>query len=137
MDVGASLALADARYRAQLDALALSSSSEMDDHTLDIQFERGGETFYLEVCDDDLQRASFTLAYEIDAALKADRARLERAALSCAAASIGVVVTIDECDDVVFRYDAFVDRDYTLNDALARILTELERAQERFFAGLA
>lgn len=124
------------RYAAQLQALGYATETDCEDAQCDLSFVRGDETFYLEVYEDDLRLARFSLAYSLDDAVKADRARLLDLAHENSAACEGAVTLIDEENDVEFRHDAFVGEDLDLRPTLERILDALEDAQERFFESL-
>jgi hypothetical protein len=124
-------------YEGQLRAIGLVPDTDRADAETNIGFTYAGETFYLEIDNGDLANVRFTLAYSLDPAVKADRAKLLETALENTTACTAVATLIDEDSDVVFRYDAFASPDLNLAAVLQRILDAMQSAQERFFTQIA
>jgi hypothetical protein len=120
-------------YCGQLKAIGLTPDTDRADEETNIGFRYDDEDFYLELDNADLQNVRFTLSYELNDKMKADRVRLLGDALENTAACTAVATLIDEDDDVVFRYDAFVGPELNISPVLTRILDALQVAQERFF----
>jgi hypothetical protein len=127
---------ASRRYERQLEQLGFKTETEQEDGVCDISFVRGDEIFYLEVQDDDVAIARLSLSYELDENQKNDPAQLLEVANTTSSESKGVLVIIDEDNDVEFRHDAFVNADLDLGPSLPRILDALEETQQRFFDAL-
>jgi hypothetical protein len=123
-------------YEGQLRALGLAPDTDRADVETNIGFTYDDEAFYLEIDNGDLQNVRFTLAYSLDASVKADRAKLLEIALENSTACTAVTTLLDEESDVVFRYDAFVGPELDVSPVLTRILDALQAAQERFFSKL-
>jgi hypothetical protein len=120
-------------YCGQLRAIDLDPDVDRSDEETNIAFTFGGETFYLELDNNDLQNVRFTLAFALGPELKSDRGKLVAAAQENTSACTAVATLIDEESDVVFRYDAFVGPDLNVAPVLKRILDTMQEAQERFF----
>ncbi|HTX58727.1 MAG TPA: YbjN domain-containing protein [Verrucomicrobiae bacterium] len=125
------------RYDAALGGLGYATEVGSEDGTCEIGFVRAGETFYLEVREEEPDLARFTLSYALDDAVKRDRSRLAELAAGNTSACLGASTVIDEDGDVEFRHDAFLPADGKLGPVLERILDALESAQQRFFSKLA
>jgi len=121
------------RYEGQLRALGLEPETDRSDAETNIGFTYDGETFYLEIDNDDLANVRFTLAFSLDLSVKSDRAKLVGVAAANTSACTAVATLIDDESDVVFRYDAFVAPDLNVAPILKRILDAMQTAQERFF----
>jgi hypothetical protein len=120
-------------YEGQLRAIGLAPDTDRSDAETNIGFTYEGETFYLELDNEDLQNVRVTLAYSLDPKVKADRAKLAGIALENTSACTAIATLIDDDGDVVFRYDAFVGPGLDVSPVLKRILDAMQAAQERFF----
>jgi hypothetical protein len=121
-------------YEGQLRAIGLTPDTDRADAETNIGFTYDGESFYLEIDNDDLQNVRVTLAFALDSKAKGDRSKLVEIAHENTSACVAVATLIDEESDVVFRYDAFVGPGLDISPVLKRVLDALQEAQERFFS---
>jgi hypothetical protein len=123
-------------YCGQLKTMGLAPDTDKSDAETNIGFRYDDEDFYLELDNDDLQNVRFTLAYALSDRQKTDRVRLLETALEITTECTAIATLIDEENDVVFRYDAFVGPELDISPVLTRILDSLQVAQELFFTKL-